>query len=272
MRGRSRIALGVALVALIGAGTVGTASMRLSDTGNTGRDITIASNVDRWSETSSAFPSRIVTRAGLARTAAYNSISVRNTFDHPYGPLTGGSTLVGYEDPRDLVRHAQAAVMVEVLEIGNPHFNSDGGGFWTADESDPRGLGIIQDVRVRVLEPWGDRLGVENEFSFAVFGGQVEVEMTESQAEAAGQPNGAGSYIYSIEPDIELAEGERALLFIDRDLAGWATGKREVLLVVGGFQGKFTTQGETARNRRPDFSLPVQALRTLVDQQLGRAP
>jgi hypothetical protein len=160
--------------------------------------------------------------------------------------------------------------MAEVLEIGNPHFNSNSGGFWTADESDPRGLGIIQDVRVRVLEPWADQLGLGSEFTFAVFGGQIEVEMTESQAEAAGQPDGAGTYVYSIEPDVELTEGEREILFIDRDLAGWETGKREVLLVLGGFQGKFQPRGRTAANRRDDFSMPIRALRELVDQELGR--
>lgn len=217
-----------------------------------------------------AKPGAVLNGSGTSTAAAYDAISLRNTRDHPYGALTGGGTMAAIETPEELVHSAGAALLVEVTSLGFPYFNSDDGGYWIPDESQGNAaLGIIQDVRVRVLDEWRDNLGLGQEFNLAVFGGQIEVTLTEEQARAAEISEGAGTYVYSIEPEIELSEGERALLFVARDQAAFEDGPREVVRVLGGFQGKVLLRDGTAVDSRQQWTMPVQDLRTLVERELG---
>lgn len=209
---------------------------------------------------------------GTSDTSRYLRLDHRSTADAPYGPLTGGGTLAGLPDPRTVVRSAGAALHVEVVDISPPHFNSADGGFWVIDEtSGGPGLGIIQDVSVHVVDEWGDRLGLPDDIVLSVFGGAIEVTFDEEQARAAEQP-GAGTYIYSFEPDVRLEEGERALLFVARDPIPYKEGPREALRVLGGFQGKFVLETGNARNERAGWKVPVAELRSLVARELHTDP
>jgi hypothetical protein len=186
--------------------------------------------------------------------------------------LAGGGTLAGFTDPRTVVRSAGAALYVEVVDIGNPHFNSADGGFWLIDQSSGGpGLGIIQDVRVRVLDEWGDRLALSDDPVLSVFGGAIEVTFDEEQARAAEQPE-AGTYVYSFEPDVSLQEGERALLFVAQDPVPYKEGPREALRVLGGFQGKFLVSNGNARNERAAWRVPTAELKSLVARELYTDP
>lgn len=217
-------------------------------------------------------PAQIANRAGTVSTARYGGISVRSTADHPYGPLTAGGTVAGFTNRVELVRRARAAVVVEVLAISNPHFNSDDGGYWSSVEGGAAPA-VVQDVRVSVLERWADRLNLPAEFDLTVVGGQVEVILNDEQAHAAELEKG-GRFVIGSEPAVELTVGERALLFIARGGISWKEGgeRQQALRVEGAFQGKFrVARDRVEHSRRPEWSGPAADLREEVGRELGKS-
>lgn len=215
--------------------------------------------------------SRVKNRFGETDVAKYAQLETRSTHDAPYGPLLGGGSLAAIDDVRELVQAAEAALIVDVVEIGLPHFNSADGGFWLEDEANGGPIPTpIQDVRVRVVEEWGDRIGIHDEALLTVSGGSIAVELNAEQAHAAEQP-GPGRYVYSVEPPVELREGERALLFVASDPIPYREGARESLHVLGGYQGKFVMKGGRAENAN-GWRPTIAELRALVATELGVDP
>jgi len=201
-------------------------------------------------------PSLIVNQFGTVSTAGYDGIARRSTADHPYGPMAGGASYPAI-DRLTLVRRSGAAVGVEVLSISNPHFNTDDGGVRINPEGGVDG-GPIQDVRVQILERWGDRLGLPEVFDLVVFGGQVEFVLTDEQARAARLPKG-GRFVTGKEPSVELAVGERALLLVTRGRIGWVGGERQALRVMYGEEGKFTLTGDWVSDLRHEIQRELGA-------------
>lgn len=177
--------------------------------------------------------------------------------------------MAAIESPEELASQSEAAVHVEVLDIGYPYFNSDDGGFWIPDESNGEAaLGIRQNVRVSIIERWADSLSLPQTFDLTVFGGQLEVTLTEEQAEAAEINEGKGKYVYSFEPNVDLAEGERTVLFLSQENAPSEDGDAPVIFVKGGFQGKFKIHGEKIEDERGKWKLQVQGLKEVVREHL----
>ncbi|HSH58042.1 MAG TPA: hypothetical protein VK988_00050 [Acidimicrobiales bacterium] len=204
-------------------------------------------------------------------TERYQAIMPRSTGDHPYGPFGGGTTFAGFSTREGLVRRSSAAVVAEVVSISPPHFNSDDGGFFLPGPGQSRG--VVQDVRLRVSERWGDLIGLPDEFDLLVPGGQVAVELNDEQAKAEELPAG-GRFIFGSEPSVELVVGERALLFLNEEQVPWQGESVSKVLVVGGFQGKFGLAGEgqvteATNDRRPEWTTRANTLRAEVARELG---
>jgi len=217
-----------------------------------------------------AVSSVIANRDGIVRSELYDDLAVRSLSDNPYGPLLGGGTAAAFESRTDLVRASQVVVVVDVLAISNPRFNSDDGGFWVAAEGQARA--IVQTVTVQVVERWGDDLGLPDEFAFVAFGGGVEVELTNEQAKMAELEQG-GKYIYSTAPDFDLMVGDRVVLFLAFDGLGWEGGLAPGLIVVGAGQGKFDfTDRGIAPVVRPEWEVSTSDIRAEIARDLGKNP
>lgn len=217
-----------------------------------------------------AVPSVIRNENGTVRSEMYDGLAVRSLSDAPYGPLLGGGNVAAFKSRTDLIRASQVVVVVDVLAISNPRFNSDDGGFWVAPEGQARA--IIQNVTVRVIERWGDGLGLSDEFTFFAVGGGVEVELTDEQAKAAELEQG-GRYIYSTAPDFDLTVGDRVVLFLALDGLGWEGGLATGLVVVGAGQGKFDfTDRGIAPAVRPEWDVTTSDIRAEIARDLGKNP
>lgn len=265
----------VALVLLTGMVTAtacgaGTSTEELAPTKATQKTAATQPVVSARAETLNSwklkqFPSRIVNRLGVASTEAYDAIARRSTTDHPYGPLAGGGSYPAIKDRAELVRRSGAAVFVEVVSISNPHFNSNDGGVRIHPEGGIDGS-PVQDVRVRVLDRWGNRLGLPETFDLVVVGGQIEFFLNDEQAKAARFPK-AGRYVTGMIPSDDLTVGEQALLLIRKGVVGWEGGDRQALVVAGGNnRGKFKLEGNTVKG---EWSGSISEFKNEVRSQLG---
>ena len=215
-------------------------------------------------------PSLIRNENGTVRSEMYDGLAVRSLSDAPYGPLLGGGTIAAFESRTDLIRASQAVVAVDITAISNPRFNSDDGGFWVTPEGQARA--VIQNVTVRVVERWGDDLGLPDEFTFVAFGGGVEVELSDEQARAIELEKG-GKYIFSTAPDFDLTVGDRVVLFLALDGLGWEGGLAPGLVVVGAGQGKFDFVGDSvAPATRPEWEVSTSDIRAEIARDLGKNP
>lgn len=288
---RVRIPILLALLALIASATV--ISVRGGGSGGRGQDVRQSSPLTGKSTEPSSAPrlaATVVNGVGVVSAERYATPSARSTMDNPYGPFGGGGTVAAYAERVDLVRKAGAAVVVEVLSIAPPRLNSDDGGLWIPGNGEA--LAVVQDVRLRVLDRWGDKLSLPQEFDLSVAGGQVQVTVTAEQAKAleipqqAGSDGGAplpgvrpapgpskgGTFLFSMTPSLELRTGERSLLFVQRGQLGWQGGGRVGLYVVGESQGKFVVQGDRVQSaERPTWSVAAESLKQEVQRDLGTA-
>lgn len=279
----------LALLALVASATV--ILLRGGGFGDRGQDVRQTSPVgSKPSETVFAPKTAavIVNGVGIVSAERYATLGKRSTMDNPYGPFGGGGTVAAYAERVELVRKASAAVVVEVLSIAPPRLNSDDGGLWIPGNGEA--LAVVQDVRVRVLDRWGDKLSLPQEFDLSVAGGQVQVTVTAEQARAlelpqqagpdggkpvpgvrpAPGPSKGGTFLFSMTPSIELRTGERSLLFVQRGQLGWQGGGRVGLYVVGEGQGKFVVHGDRVQSaERPTWSVAVESLKQEVQRDLG---
>ena len=161
-------------------------------------------------------------------------------------------------------------MVAEVLAISNPHFNSDDGGYWLSVEGGNQ-AGVVQDVRLRVLERWGDKVGLSDEINLVVVGGQLQYTLTDEQARAEELEHG-GRFLAGGPPEVALTVGEKALLLLDDSVVGWKGGDRPRISVRGGDIGKFVVSGDRVENaKRPEWSGPAANLRDEIARELGRA-
>ncbi len=215
-------------------------------------------------------PSGIRNENGTVRSEMYDGLAVRSLSDAPYGPLLGGGNVAAFKSRTDLVRASQAVVVVDITAISNPRFNSDDGGFWVNPEG--QAWAIFQEVTVRVIERWGDGLGLSDKFSFFAVGGSVEVELSDEQARAIELEKG-GKYIFSTAPDFDLTVGDRVVLFLALDGLGWEGGLAPGLVVVGAGQGKFDFVGDSlAPATRPEWEVSTSDIRAEIARDLGKNP
>lgn len=270
---RNRIVIAVAAAAIAG-GTTFVAVTRDNPSARAGAQPSTSRGADAQGRATSEqagktlnVPSVITNAHGTVRTTKFDAIARRSTGDHPYGPFAGDGTLAGYGTRADLLANAKAVVLVEVLEISNPHYNSDDGGFWVPLPGQSQGT--VQDVRVRVVEKWGDKLGLPAEFTIADPGGQVEVTLNAAQA-AAMEIDKPGTYIFGSHPNADLAVGERRVLVLDKGGIGWQGGEKQALYVLGGDQGNFDLEsGQVTNELHPEWATSADTLRSEVTRLLG---
>ena len=170
------------------------------------------------------FPAEVVNRWGVTSFKGYLEIDRRQTTDHPYGPLTGGASVIELS-LSEVVGSSQAIVVGTVVAISPAYFNSADRGFWREPSSEA-GRSILQDVTIDVERVLGDTAGITGEkalIAVTIGGGQIEVSFGAS-VDPALLPEGLEpgvTYLESMAPNVRVAEGDRVLLSLQRVAAVW---------------------------------------------------
>jgi hypothetical protein len=239
------------------------------------------------------YPARVEGPYGITDSSRYDHLPRQHLRAEPYTPYDGPvraavPTYFGYRDPQLLVQASRVIVVGTVRAISRPHFDSEDGGFWDPALHDEPGIpedaeptpGIFRDVLFRVQEVIGAEVpdGMPEvvpggDIAFLVEGGQIEVTLTATEAEAPGR---AGAYLYAWESPLELREGERALVFLDYEyvegLYAQGYGGYFQLLASGPF-AKFELHGERAwlpgARDDPAWRITLPELRDLARKYLG---
>lgn len=171
---------------------------------------------------------KVTNRWGVTSVERYLNIDRRETTDDPYGPLIGSLTIL--EMPlSEWIGRSQAIVVGTVAAISPPYYNSADRGFWH-EPSTEAGRSILQDLTLEVERVLGDTAGITGgpggdtgQTVVTIAGGQIEVSFDES-VDPALLPEGlepGQTYVESIEPNVRVAEGDRVLLFLEREAAPW---------------------------------------------------
>ena len=220
-----RAVLCIAVVSLLVAACSGGAKEAIREPAPVPGDVSLISSEGA---PVSDFPAEVVNSWGVTSFQGYLDIDQRQTTDNPYGPLGGGS--VRLSPPLDeRVGISQAIVVGTVVDISPAYSNSVGGGFWY----DPSSLAIgwiLQDVTIEVERVLGDIVdlagvgGAQKEsIVVTIFGGQLEVTFAES-VDPALLPEGfkpGDTFAPSIAPHVEVAEGDRMLVFFWMEAVSW---------------------------------------------------
>ena len=220
-----RAVLCIAAVSLLAAACSGGADEAVRELAPAPSDVSLVSSEG---VPVSDFPAEVVNSWGVTSFQGYLDIDRRQTTDHPYGPLGGGS--VRLSPPLDeRVGISQAIVVGTVVDISPAYSNSVGGGFWY----DPSSLAIgwiLQDVTIEVERVLGDTAeltgvgGAQKEsIVVTIFGGQLEVTFDEL-VDPALLPEGfkpGDTFAPSIAPHVEVAEGDRMLVFFYMSRSPW---------------------------------------------------
>ena len=173
-------------------------------------------------------PAEVVNSWGVTSTEAYLNIDRRQTADDPYGPLGGGFT-IAIRPLVDLLGRSQAIVVGTVVKISPPYFNSVDGGFWH-DPSSLGGRSILQNVTIEVERVLGDtadlasvRCAQKESIVVTIAGGQIEVTF-DASVDPASLPEGlepGRTYVQAMAPNVEVAEGDRVLVFLQMNRGPW---------------------------------------------------
>ena len=176
----------------------------------------------------SDFPAEVVNSWGVTTFQGYLDIDRRQTTDHPYGPLGGGSTtLLRSLDER--VGESQAIVVGTVIDISPAYSNSVGGGFWYKPSTLTSGW-ILQDVTIEVERVLGDTAELtavegapKESIVVTIWGGHIEVTFDESVDPALlreGFEPGR-TYMVASASNVRVAEGDRVLVIINMQMSPW---------------------------------------------------
>ena len=125
------------------------------------------------------------------------------------------------------VERSQAIVVGTVVTISPPYYNSADGGFWY-EPSTEAGRSILQDLTIDVERVLGDTADITGprQISVTIAGGGIEVTFSES-IDPALLPEGlepGQTYVESMAPHIRVGEGDRVLLFLQRESGPWFGG------------------------------------------------
>ncbi len=220
-----RAVLCIAVVSLLAAACSGGADEAVREPAPAPTDVSVIA-----SEAAPAddFPAEVVNSWGVTSFQGYLDIDRRQTTDHPYGPLGGGATTL-LRSLDEQVGESQAIVVGTVVDISPAYSNSVGGGFWYAPSSLAIGW-ILQDVTIEVERVLGDAAGLtavgdaqKESIVVTIFGGQLEVTFDES-VDPASLPEGlepGRTYVHSVAPNVEVAEGDRILVFFYMSMSPW---------------------------------------------------
>ena len=220
-----RAVLCIAAVSLLAAACSGGAEEAVREPASAPSN---ASLISSEGAPASDVPTEVVNSWGVTSFQGYLDIDRRQTTDHPYGPLGGGMTI--FSLPLDKrVGESQAIVVGTVIDISPAYSNSEGGGFWYKPSSLTAGW-ILQDVTIEVERVLGDTAGLtgvggarKESIVITIYGGQLEVTFDES-VDPALLPEGfkpGDTFAPSIAPHVEVAEGDRVLVFFYMSMSPW---------------------------------------------------
>lgn len=226
------------------------------------------------------FPRTVTSEFAVTSSARYASPTQGQLTDTPYATVAADHVdyVYSYIDSiatvDDLVERSRLVAVGEVRAIGRPHFNSEDGGFWEDALVDqegyvPAATSIFRDVVFEIE----DVLGAEDPavapgdlLTFAVRGGQLLVTLEDSEAQALEFEDGAGDYVFSAEAPVDLAVGERVLVFLDQKpidgLYDGRYGERFEWFPTHELYYKFALDGSIASSESdPSLKIDLAALR-----------